>query len=126
MTFTPDIPAIPFPLNTDVLTYLGIQPWLGQAPLPAGNGSFDELAGTSRWAETLLGTTSNFTQFGIINMDQGAGDDIGDGFNAVGDEFYPNFWPLLPKFNIAVKLIEANVSFPVPETWEETIPGFTD
>jgi len=122
MTFTPDLPAIPIPLNTDILTYLGINPWLGQAPLPAGNGSYNELPGTTHWAETLLGTTSNFTQTGIINMDQGTGDDTGDGYNAVGDEFYPNFWPSLPKLNVGVKLLQANVSFPVPETWEEIIP----
>jgi hypothetical protein len=122
MTFTPDLPAIPLPLNTDILTYLGIYPWLGQPPLPAGNGSYNELPGTTHWAETLLGTTSNYTQTGIINMDQGAGDNTGNGYNAVGDEFYPNFWPLLPQLNVGVKLTQAIVSFPVPETWDEAIP----
>jgi len=122
MSFTPDLPVIPLPLNTNILTYLGIYPWLGQAPLPAGNGSYDELPGTTHWAKTLLGTTSNYTQTGIINMDQGAGDNTGNGYNAVGDEFYPNFWPLLPQLNFGVKLTQAIVSFPVPETWDETIP----
>lgn len=117
MKFTPDLPAIPLALSTDILTYLGIYPWLGQPPLPAGNGSYDELPGTTHWAETLLGTTSKYTQTGIINMDQGAGDNIGDGYNAVGDEFYQNFRPLLPQLNIGVKLTQAVVSFPVPEKW---------
>jgi hypothetical protein len=93
MSFTPDLPVIPLPLNTNILTYLGIYPWLGQAPLPAGNGSYDELLGTTHWAETLLGTTSNYTETGIINMDQGAGDNASNGYNAVGDEFYPTFGP---------------------------------
>lgn len=119
MTFTPNLPAIPLPLNTDLLTSLGLSPILGQAPLPAGNGSFDELPGTSNWAETMLGITSNFTQSGIIDMDQGAGDNTGNGFNAVGDEFYPNFWPLLPRFNVGIKLTQGIVSFPVPQTWVE-------
>jgi hypothetical protein len=121
MTFTPGIPAIPLPLNTDILTYLGIYPWLGQPPLPAGNGSYNELPGTTHWAETLLGTSSNYTQTGVINLDQGAGDNTGNGYNAVGDEFYPNFWPLLPQLNVGVKLTQAIVSFPVPETWVETV-----
>jgi hypothetical protein len=112
MSFTPDLPAIPLPLNTNILTYLGIYPWLGQAPLP----------GTTHWAETLLGTTSNYTQTGIIIMDQGAGDNTGSGYNSVGDEFYPNFWPLLPRLNTGVKLTQVVVSFPVPEIWNETIP----
>jgi hypothetical protein len=117
MAFTPTLPAVPFPLNSSILSYLGIDPWLGQAPLPAGNGSYDELPGTSHWAETLLGTSANFTQTGTYDMSQGGGDDVGDGYNAVGDEWYPNFWPLLPAANVGVRLTEAIVSFPVPETW---------
>jgi hypothetical protein len=118
MTYTPALPAsLPVPINTDILTYLGINPFIGQPPLPAGNGSFGELPGTTQWAETLLGTTSNFTTPGVINMDQGTGDNVGNGKNAVGDEFYPNFWPGLPKINLGVKLEQAVVSFPVPYKW---------
>lgn len=52
-------------------------------------------------------------------MSHGAGDNLGAGFNAVEDEFFPTFWPGLPQLNVGVKLEEAIVSCPVPEKWDE-------
>lgn len=116
--FSPALPiAIPIPVSTDLFKYLGISPTLGQPPLPAGNGSYDELPGTSQWAETLLGMQSDYPTPGIIDLNQGTGDNVGNGYNAVGDEFYSNFWPGLARFNVAVKLEQTTVSFPVPEKW---------
>jgi hypothetical protein len=87
MTFTPPLPKpLPIPIDTDVFKYLRIKPILGQPPLPAGNGSFGELPGTTQWAETLLGQQSKYPTPGVFDMDQGAGDDVGYGKNAVGDE----------------------------------------
>lgn len=119
MSFKPLLPtALPIPIDTSVFQYLGISPILGQPPLPAGNGSYDELPGTTQWAETVLGQQSNYSTPGVIDMDQGSGDNVGDGKNAVGDEFYPNFWPALPRWNVGVKMEQSTVSFPVPEKWD--------
>lgn len=90
---------------------------LGQPPLPAGNGSYHELPGTKTWAETLLGVLSEEFTAGVFDMDQGTGDNTGDGFNAVGDEFYPNFWPGLGRFNVGAMLENATVTFPVAYNW---------
>jgi hypothetical protein len=119
MTFAPSLPSpLQIPIDTDVFKYLGITPTLGQPPLPVGNGSFGELPGTSQWAETVLGQKSNYTTPGTIDLDQGPGDNVGDGKNAVGDEYFPNFWPGVPRWNLGVKMEQSIVSFPVPEKWD--------
>lgn len=119
MKFTPGTPSpLPTPIATDLFKYLGISPFLGQPPLPAGNGSYDELPGTTQWAETALGATSNYPTPGIMDLAQNGGDEVGStGFNAVGDEYFANFWPGLTRFNVAVRLDNTTVSFPVPEKW---------
>lgn len=120
MSFSPSLPnPLPIPIDTDVFKYLGIKPTLGQPPLPAGNGSFGELPGTTQWAETLLGQQSNYPTPGLFDVDQGAGDNVGNGKNAAGDECFPNFWPGLPRWNLGVKMEQSTVSFPVPEKWNE-------
>ncbi|KIW02466.1 uncharacterized protein PV09_06274 [Verruconis gallopava] len=117
-SFSPVTPTIPLPINTDILRYLGLSPPLIQAPLPAGDGSYGELPGTTQWAETLLGMSSDFSTPGIFDMYQGAGDEVGDsGFNAVGDEYFPNFWPNIPRYNVGIKMENATISFPVPDKW---------
>lgn len=121
MTFKPLTPSVPLPVNTDLFQFLGLSPKLNQAPLPAGQGSYDELPGTTEWADTALGTKSDTSLIGVFDMDQGAGDQVGNtGVNAVGDEFYPNFWPGVPRFPVGVKMQNAEISFPVAEKW--TLP----
>jgi hypothetical protein len=120
MKYKPLLPnPLPIPINLDLFQYLGIDPIIGQPPLPAGNGSYGEVPGTSAWAETLLGARSNYPTPGTFDLDQGAGDDTGNGYNAAGDEYFPNFWPGLPRHNIGVKMEKSTIEFPVPETWSQ-------
>ncbi|KAF2808914.1 uncharacterized protein BDZ99DRAFT_488751 [Mytilinidion resinicola] len=105
LKYTPLTPApLPIPINLD-------------PPLPVGNGSYGELPGTTHWAETPLGATSNYPTPVMFDLDQGTGDDTGNDYNAAGNEVYPNFWPELPRWNIGVEMERATVEFPVPETW---------
>lgn len=120
MSFNPVTPnPLPIPIDTDLFKYLGIAPLLGQPPLPAGNGSYDELPGTSQWAETALAASSDYPTPGIMDLAQNGGDDTGNGYNAVGDEYFANFWPGLTRWSAAVRLDNATVSFPVPEEWTQ-------
>jgi hypothetical protein len=119
MAFKPALPnALPIPIDTNIFEYLGVNSTLGQPPLPAGNGSYGELPGTSQWAETTIRGQSNYTTPGFFDLDQGAGDNVGNDKNAVGDEYFPNFWPDLPRWNVGAKLEQATISFPVPEEWD--------
>jgi hypothetical protein len=121
MKFTPATRnPLPILIDTDLFKNLGIGPLLGQPPLPAGNGSYGELPGTTQWAETALGAASNCPTSGIMDLAQNGGDEVGStGFNAVGDEYFADFWPGLTRFNVAVRLDNATVSFPVPEKWTQ-------
>lgn len=117
MKFKPTVSLV-VPINTDLFTYLGIeQPMLGQPPLPAGHGIYDEVPGTSAWGETLLGMQSDYPTPGLFDLAQNGGDNTGNGFNAVGDEYFDNFWPGTPRWNVGVKLEQTTVTFPVAYNW---------
>lgn len=54
----------------------------------------------------------------IADMGQGGGDvEEGHTTNAVGDEYFPNFWPGLPRINVVTKLEDATITFSAPTTW---------
>ena len=86
--------------------------------MPFGNGSYDELPGTDHWALTVPTQASDKASLGLIDLKQGDGDvEEGRSTNAVGDEYFPNFWPGLPRFNIGFKLENATIGFSKPEIW---------
>ncbi|KXJ94858.1 hypothetical protein Micbo1qcDRAFT_221324 [Microdochium bolleyi] len=118
MTFAPTIP-ISVPFTTDVFGWLGMQAaTLGHPPVPQGKGLYDELVGTDFWAHTVFGLKGSKASLGLMDLKQGNEDEVaGTGRNAVGDENYPNFWPGLPRWNAALKLTGATISFSDPETW---------
>lgn len=116
-TFRPSVlPGIPF--STDLYTLLGVDTLLAQPPLPFGNSTYDELPGTKQWAATMPNQVTKSATLGTIDLDQGDGDvEEGQDTNAVGDEYFPNFWPDVPRVNIATKLANATITFSVPELW---------
>lgn len=96
----------------------GVPVRLTQAPLPAGNGSYGELPGTDAWGNTVLALQDTTPGVAMVDMDQGAGDVVdGENVNAVGDEYYPYFWPTLGQWNAAVKLEDFTIIFNPAETW---------
>ncbi|KAK8013848.1 hypothetical protein PG990_007144 [Apiospora arundinis] len=77
-----------------------------------------ELAGTDRWRAVVPGQASARSSLGLFDMDQGRGDQVGDtGRNAVGDEFFPNFWPNTPRLTLGLRMDNAKISFGEPEIW---------
>ncbi|CAE7034139.1 hypothetical protein P3342_007238 [Pyrenophora teres f. teres] len=117
-TFKPNLP-IGIPFSTDLYGLLGVNTTLAQPPLPSGNGSYDELPGTDHWAATVPNQVTNRATLGIVDMKQGDGDvEEGRSTNAVGDEYFPNFWPGIPRLNVASKLEDATVTFSAPEIWK--------
>ncbi|KXJ85935.1 hypothetical protein Micbo1qcDRAFT_220050 [Microdochium bolleyi] len=111
------------PLSTAVLNNLGglgLDPLtLASPPLPYGKGKYGELQGTSQWANTHFGVNGAWASVGTVDLYQGPkGDQVGDtGVNAVGDEYYPNFWPGMSSINVALKLRGATVGFSAPELY---------
>ncbi|KAI1871381.1 uncharacterized protein JN550_004375 [Neoarthrinium moseri] len=96
----------------------GVPVRLNQAPLPSGSGSYGELPGTETWGNTVLALQDTTPGVAMVDLDQGAGDAVaGEDVNAVGDEFYQNFWPTLGRWNAAVKLEDFTIIFNPAETW---------
>lgn len=94
---------------------------LGQAPLPLGNGSYGELPGTASWGNTVLSLDQVSPGLSLFDLDQGDGDVVtGENVNAVGDEYYPNFWPTLGRWNEAVKLENFTIIFNPATEWNST------
>jgi hypothetical protein len=111
------------PLSTQILNILGgvnLNPLtLASPPLPEGNGVYGELVGTDTWANTEFGLAGGLTKVGTIDLYQGEkGDQVGDtGKNAVGDEYFSNFWPGLPRYTAALRLTDATVLFQKPDRY---------
>lgn len=111
------------PLSNALLTYLGglnLDPLtLASPPLPKGNGVYGELQGTDHWANTEFGLKSGLAAVGTMDIYQGPqGDQVGNtGRNAVGDEYFPNFWPGMPRINAAIRVKNGVVSFSAPKNY---------
>ncbi|KAI0391593.1 hypothetical protein F5Y17DRAFT_440000 [Xylariaceae sp. FL0594] len=107
------------PFTTDLYKYIGINATLVQPPLPGNTlAAYDELPASDHWAATVPGQTSTHTTLGVFDMDQGDGDvEEGQSVNSVGDEYFPNFWPGLPRFNVGLRLADARITFSAPEIW---------
>jgi hypothetical protein len=121
MTFTQGLLSlVELPFSTDYYSLLGVNDTLVQPPLPAGHDKYGILAGTDGWAACVPGQYTDKTSVGIIDLDQSGGDGEGNanGTNAVGDEFFQNFWPGLPRINVGLKLEDATITFSDAETWQ--------
>ncbi|KAK7511871.1 uncharacterized protein IWZ02DRAFT_409279 [Phyllosticta citriasiana] len=93
---------------------------LVQPPIPAGpgNGSYGELPGTDHWAKIVPGESADNSVSGLFDMDQGDGDVAANGTNAVGDEYYPNFWPTLPRMSPGLRMDNATITFGEATYWK--------
>ncbi|KAI8231006.1 hypothetical protein K4K54_000325 [Colletotrichum sp. SAR 10_86] len=116
-TFKPDL-VNGLPFSTDLYKILGVNATLAQPPLPSANSTYGELAGTDHWAATVPGQVTDNASLGVYDLDQEDGDvEEGKNTNAVGDEYFPNFWPGLLRFNAGIKLENATITFSEPEIW---------
>lgn len=116
-TFKPTLP-VGLPFSTDLYKLVGVDTLLAQPPLPIGNNTYGELPGTDYWAATVPNQVTKRASLGTMDMDQGDGDvEQGHDTNVVGDEYFPNFWPSLPRINLATKLEDATITFSKPLTW---------
>ncbi|KAK2054360.1 hypothetical protein LY76DRAFT_686692 [Colletotrichum caudatum] len=107
------------PFSTDLYKILGVNASLAQPPLPHAETASDELAGTDHWAATVPGQATDHASLGVFDMSQEGGDvDENTGTNAVGDEYFPNFWPGLLRFHPVTKLENATITFSAPEIWK--------
>lgn len=110
------------PFSTDVYKWVGINATLAQPPLPSAppKVSYGGLPGTDHWAATVPGQSSNNTSLGLFDLYQpDEGDAAGNvnGTNAVGDEYFENFWPGMLRYNIGIKMEDATITFGEPEYW---------
>ncbi|KAJ0167225.1 hypothetical protein CTA2_3733 [Colletotrichum tanaceti] len=116
-TFKPDLLG-GLPFSTDLYKILGLNATLAQPPLPHANSSHGELAGTDQWMATVPGQSTDNASLGLFDLDQGDGDvEDGRDTNAVGDEYFPNFWPGLLRFTPGLVLANATITFSEPEIW---------
>lgn len=108
-------PAIPFSFSPALFRALGLPTTLVQPPLPRGDTP--ELVGTQRWRAVVPGMASRRCKVGWFDVRQ-----EGEG-GAVGEEECEGeadaFWPGLGRWRIGVVLRDAEVTFGVPEEWDE-------
>ncbi|CAK4032721.1 Hypothetical predicted protein [Lecanosticta acicola] len=108
-------PKIPF--SSALYGLLGINATLTQPPLPTHKDAFGALVnGGPVWKDVVPGEYSNKTILGTMNMDQTGGDGEETGVNAVGDEFFQNFWPgVLPRTtSVEANSIQRSGTLPAP------------
>jgi hypothetical protein len=109
------------PFSTSLFELLGVNATLAQPPLPSKDSKYGELVGTNRWAATVPEQTTNHAYLGFYDMRQGEGDiTLDKKTNAVGDEYFPNFWPGLLPFHPGLKLDNATIVFNSPEIWKNS------
>lgn len=117
-----------FPLSLSWLKYVGIDASLVQPPLPDGrkesSHSGEELIGTSRWCKILPVVVTRKALLGWMDMAQygdNAADDDGEGSGNSGhvsDVRYENFWPGLRRWNMAIKMENADIEFGEGVYWD--------
>ncbi|KAK5989015.1 hypothetical protein PT974_10513 [Cladobotryum mycophilum] len=115
-TFKPMRYAPRFPFATRWVNYLGFDSTLVMPPLPAGSGSQGELPGTGRrWCSLVPQQYCRRTALGWFDIAQR------DEYGRVTGS-YENFWPGLGRWQVGMKMEDAELSFEEPvETWEEVV-----
>ncbi len=106
--FTPS-----FPFSLSWAKYIGLDVSLVQPPLPEGCGLQGELAGTKRWCKILPDQKTKTASLGWIDMSQ----DNEQGTIA-GNAVSNNFWPGLGRWQLGVKLEDADVTFGEGIYWD--------
>ncbi|KAI1429976.1 hypothetical protein F5Y12DRAFT_709522 [Xylaria sp. FL1777] len=112
-TFTP-IPWAPsFPFSFSWLRYLGLEACLVHPPLPAGKGSQGELPGTHRWCKVEPSISTRRAGLAWVDLSQK---------NRKGELTssapHKNFWPGLGRWQLTLKLEDADIDFPEGTYWD--------
>ncbi|KAJ8131355.1 hypothetical protein O1611_g2271 [Lasiodiplodia mahajangana] len=112
-----------FPLSLSWLKYVGIDASLVQPPLPDGRqDAGEELIGTSRWCKIPPAIQTRKAMLGWMDMAQQV-DHAVDGNDSSGggsDAQYENFWPGLRRWNVAIKMENADIGFGDGVYWDAT------
>lgn len=103
-----------FPLNFSWAKYVGLDPALVQPPLPEGKGFEGELVGTEQWCKIVPDLSSKKTSLGWSDLSQGDGS-----VTSVGEPIAAeNFWPNIGRWQVALKLENANIAFDDGVHWD--------
>ncbi|RWA13368.1 hypothetical protein EKO27_g1732 [Xylaria grammica] len=105
-----------FPFSFSWLRYMGLEPCLVQPPLPAGEGSHNELPGTDRWCKVAPAISTKRASLAWADLSQK--NEQGELTSSVAHE---NFWPDLGRWQLALKLDDADIDFPEGTYWG--VPG---
>ncbi|KID70324.1 uncharacterized protein G6M90_00g085520 [Metarhizium brunneum] len=110
------VPAFPF--ATGWVNRLGLDTTLVMPPLPRGRGSRGELPGTDAWCSLAPNQYSRRTRLGWFDIAQpeaaAAADDDAD----TAPEHHPNFWPGLRRWQLGLKMENADLRFDLPiDVW---------
>lgn len=97
-----------FPLSTGWFDYLGVATALNQPPVP--HGSRPEAAGTEEWCRCASAQSARRTHLGWMDLSQR--DDEG---KLTG--LFENFWPGLGRWQLAVRMDNADVTIGEGEHW---------
>jgi hypothetical protein len=112
-TFTPVRYVPSFPMTTNLLKYVGVDVTLVQPPLPEGKGSQGELPGTDQWCSIVPGEHSRKTSLGWFDIRQ-QHDEVQSGTS----NRHENFWPKLGRWQMGVKMADADIEFPEGKHWD--------
>lgn len=119
-TFKPVRYAPKFPMATRWANYLGFDTTLVMPPLPQGEGAQGELPGTDRWCSLVPMQYSRRTVLGWFDMQQ-QHDESGKLVGGGGE--HKNFWPGLGRWQLGVKMEDADLSFDHPlDMWQQAKP----
>ncbi|KAK8049643.1 hypothetical protein PG994_011373 [Apiospora phragmitis] len=104
-----------FPLSLNFLKYIGIDASLVQPPLPSGDGSQKELPGTEHWSKVFPGQKTRKACIAWVDMSQ-------KGAKEVPRAGYENFWPGLGRWQLGLKMEDADIEFGEPVYWNPSQP----
>lgn len=110
------VPAFPF--ATGWVNRLGLDTTLVMPPLPRGRGSRGELPGTDAWCSLVPNQYSRRTRLGWFDIAQpeAAADAAAD--DDAAPEHHPNFWPGLRRWQLGLKMENADLRFDLPiDVW---------
>ncbi|OTA02867.1 hypothetical protein A9Z42_0032840 [Trichoderma parareesei] len=115
-TFKPMPLAPRFPFATSWVDHLGFNTTLVMPPLPPGKGTYGELPSTSRWISLVTKQFCKRSTMGWYDVRQ-PDDGSGDGRALCGGN--ENFLPWLGRWQVGLKMEDADLTFEIPdETWE--------
>ncbi|KAF2968785.1 hypothetical protein GQX73_g4839 [Xylaria multiplex] len=102
-----------FPFYSSWLRYLGLEPCLVQPPLPTGKGSQGELPGTDGWCKIVPGISTKRASLAWADLSQ-----KNEQSKLTSSVACENFWPDLGRWQLTLKLEDADIEFPEGIRWD--------